>query len=201
MTAPQVLVPVKSLHLAKSRVNLPLAERRRVAATLVNHTLRTAAATVGADSLVVVTADDAVTALGRELGAHVIHDPHGQLNPAVEDGIIALTATRDVIVLVSDLPHLTQDDLVALLEAVAGSDRPLHVPDLAGTGTTTVSVPRDLQPAMHFGPRSAEHFRTAGWRTLRNAPFGLRADLDNLTDLRTLGLPRPALTVTMEQEA
>lgn len=187
-----ILVPVKRLDLAKSRIALPPEHRRRVACVLALHTLRTAAAAIGGDSLTVVTADNEVGRLATALGAHVVDETIHDLNSALEQGLDEVARAwpaRRVAVLVSDLPQVTGRDIQWLARESCASGGPRHVADMTGTGTTALLLSTPKRPPMMFGPGSAERFRSAGCAPLRTAPTGLRSDLDTLDDLHRLGLP------------
>jgi 2-phospho-L-lactate guanylyltransferase (CobY/MobA/RfbA family) len=99
MIKPHVLVPVKALGLAKSRLSLPPDERRVIARALAEHTLRTVAETLGSRYLVVVTADLSVGELAAQTGASVVNDPHDDLNRAVQHGLASITLVEPVLVL------------------------------------------------------------------------------------------------------
>ena len=189
---PMILVPVKRLDLAKSRIALPPEHRRRVARVLALHTLRTAAAAVGGDSLTVVTPDSEVADLATVLGAHVVEETIHALNSALEQGLdeVALAwPARRVVVLVSDLPHLTVRDIQWLVRQSCSQVGSGHVADMSGTGTTALLLAADHRPLMMFGPDSAQRFRSAGCAPLATAPAGLRSDLDTVDDLHRLGIP------------
>jgi 2-phospho-L-lactate guanylyltransferase len=187
-----ILVPVKRLDLAKSRIALPPEHRRRVARVLALHTLRTAAEAMGGDSLTVVTADNEVGHLATALGAHVVGETIYNLNSALEQGLDELALAwpaRRVAVLVSDLPHVTGRDIQWLARESCAPGGSGHVADMTGTGTTALLFSAGQRPPMMFGPDSAERFRSAGCAPLRTAPIGLRSDLDTLDDLHRLGIP------------
>ncbi len=196
MTHPLILVPVKRLTLAKSRVAVTSRRRQMVALRLVEHTLRTVAACVGGDSMVVVTADPSVRRLTVGLGGRVICDTHLDLNSALDHALRELSGSdplRAVLVLVSDLPRLNQDDLAEVVHHVSRAASPQHVADLTECGTTAVSIRPGQQSPMLFGPQSAQRFLAAGWESLRHAPVSVRADLDTIQDLHELGLPAERL--------
>ncbi|GAW48951.1 MULTISPECIES: 2-phospho-L-lactate guanylyltransferase [unclassified Nocardioides] len=187
-----LLVPVKRLTLAKTRLDVPASDRYRVARALMRNTLRTAAHAAGGTSLAVVTADEEVSAFAAGLGAGVVLDTTADLNSALEQGLnelIAADAARSVTVLVADLALLSPADVHWLHREATATSQPKHVSDQAGTGTTAVVLPAGHRVPMVFGPSSAERFRSSGCLPLDGAPLGLRADLDTLTDLRRLGIP------------
>ena len=189
MTEPRVLIPVKALHLAKTRLALPDAQRHQVARALVEHTLRTVGDVLGAGNVLVSTPDPEVRELADRFGAGSIGDPHGELNRAIRHGLASIPLEAPVLVLVSDLPRLDPSGLVLLLSAVEDFGEPCFVPDLRGTGTTAVHLPPGWRLPTLFGAGSAARFRAAGWTPVRNAPVQVRIDLDTLADLETHGVP------------
>ena len=187
MIAPHVVVPVKSLDAAKSRLDLPPDERRAVARSLAQHTLGTIASTLGGHNLTVVTADPSVERLATDLDANVVHDPDGDLNRAVQRGLSSVSLGSPVLVLVADLPRLNSYSLLALLTEVEQADSPYFVPDVQGTGTTAIYLPAGWRLPTSFGPNSASRFMAAGWTRARSAPIEARADLDTISDFELYG--------------
>lgn len=175
-----VIVPLKVLPNAKSRlaVSLTAAEHLALVEAIRADTL--AAARVVARVLVVADAPSP--------DADLVQVSPG-LNGALRDGAAhARTHWPEdgVAALVGDLPALRPDELAAVLHAPATRG---FVPDAAGTGTTLLLA----APGAHFEPHygigsAAAHARDA--ERLDAGP-GLRCDVDTLADLdaaRALGL-------------
>lgn len=192
MIAPRVLVPVKPLRFAKTRLALPIAQRQQIAHALVEHTLRTVSAALNPMDLLVVSADPRVRNLADRLGARAVGDPYGDLNRAIQHGLSSIPLGVPVLVLVSDPPRLSQSALAALLNEVENSDGPCFVPDIRGTGTAAVYLPSGWRLPTLFGTNSAFRFRAAGWTPVSNAPDEVRIDLDTVSDLETYGVPTSA---------
>ncbi|TMM33195.1 MAG: hypothetical protein E6F99_24900, partial [Actinobacteria bacterium] len=102
-----VLVPVKDLGLAKSRLRGALAgvPHQDLVLALVLDTLAAALACPAVTEVVVVTADEAVAAAARGLGAKVLADPPRGLNPALEHAAAA-AGGGPLAALAADLPAL-----------------------------------------------------------------------------------------------
>lgn len=198
LRAPQVclVVPVKRLNEAKSRLSHDVAVRRAVATALAEWTIGLAVECLRTDAIYVVTEDEDVKAMAQSRAVQVVPDPGTGLNDAADAGLRRARLEHPEIaagVLVADLPWLTAGELRWLIHAVAGTDRPLLVPDLDGDGTTFVAVPAERHVPMVFGEKSASQFHRLGCEVLRDAPPGLRSDLDSPDDLaRLLAVRIPA---------
>ncbi|WP_345740709.1 2-phospho-L-lactate guanylyltransferase [Stackebrandtia albiflava] len=171
-----VLIPVKSLARAKSRLALPPAIRSEVALAFALDTA-TAAAEAGAVHL--VTDDPRVAGAGRDLGLSVIPDgPLPGLNAAIR--FAAARFHGPVAVLTGDLPALRGTELAAALHLAAR--RPAaFVADTAGTGTVLLTGGASL-PRPRFGTASAARHREGATELTGDWP-GLRRDVDELADL------------------
>lgn len=189
MTAVHLLIPVKHLNHAKSRLDLPPGRRRAVARVLFERTMGTAVDCLGASSVSIVTADDGVRRIAARVGVRSVDDLCGSLNGAIRAAISNASAEQRAgvhAVLVSDLPALQSGDLREVLRIVTESEIPRHVPDHLGTGTTFASFPPGSRARVAFGSNSARQFVRLGSRPIRNAPTGIRTDLDTLQDLELL---------------
>jgi 2-phospho-L-lactate guanylyltransferase len=212
------VLPVKRFDSAKQRLGDALggAERRELAAAMVEDVLVALREIDALDDLIVVTAEDRAAALARAAGAHVVADHvEGGQSLAAEVGVeTAVQRGADRALLVpGDCPALDPDELTALLaryqpggtgstasgatgSAVTGpgvtSSGPsvVIVPDRHGEGTNALLLtpPKVLSPA--FGPGSmARHaaLARAGGATVRVAQApSLELDVDTPGDLAAL---------------
>lgn len=179
-----VLVPVKPLDRAKSRMRaLPDARREALAAAFALDTVEAALAAGSADRVLVVTDDTDVADRVRALGAEVVPDGvggdlNGSLTQAAAEARRRWPALQPVVVC-ADLPGLSSADLEEVLRevTVAGA----VVPDARGDGTTVYTAPWDrFAPA--FGAGSFARHLAQGARPLP-APDGARLDVDEPEDL------------------
>jgi 2-phospho-L-lactate guanylyltransferase len=206
-----LVVPVKELHRAKSRLvaavaGLPGSDadrhraHRDLALALARDTLRAATA-AGIRRVVVVTAEPGdllgvVPAAPADPHARpsveIVGDPGGGLNAAVSHGAAHLRRTARgraglVAALQADLPALRPAELDAALTCaaaeIAAGATAAFVADHTGTGTTLlVGAPgRVLRP--RFGVGSAAAHAAAGAVALDGPWPGLRADVDTPEDL------------------
>lgn len=191
--AAHLLVPIKPLHAAKSRllgaaddgVGDPHTHARLVTAVALDTVV---AAQRAANVQVVVVSSD--PQLGRTFAAEgipVLPDvPATGLNPALqhaEEELRGRNRVHRVGALQADLPALHPDELTEALRT-AGDAR-AFCPDRHGTGTTLLlaATGSPLDPC--FGPGSARaHARSGAWELGGPWP-SLRCDVDTTADLRT----------------
>jgi len=181
-----VVVPVKRLPLAKTRLQLPAAMRAELALAMACDTVRAALEARGVAEVVVVTDDPEAAAAAAALGARVIGDrPGAGLNPALRHGIDS-ARQRSVALLSSDLPATTGDEVDRVLAAApAGGSG--AVADAAGTGTTMLVLPRSATFVPRFGDGSfAAHLRDGAVDLTAVAGPGLRHDVDTLAGLEAV---------------
>lgn len=189
-TAPsswEVLVPVKDVRLAKSRLRaVGEPARRDLALAMAADVVSAALVAEGVARVSVVSDDDEVAALAAALGAHPLRVRTPGLNAALEEA--AARVDGPVAALCADLPCLRPEDLAGALAGVPAGGRGV-VPDLDGTGTTLLAAAAGpLAP--QYGPGSLARHTASGALVLA-APAGLRLDVDTETDLaraRALGL-------------
>jgi 2-phospho-L-lactate guanylyltransferase len=187
MTAWAVVVPVKRLAVAKSRLAAyGDAARQELALAFAEDVVSAALRCPVVQRVLVVTDDERAAAALQALGATVAPDsPDDGLNPALEHGAELL---RDdcgdcgVATLSSDLPALRPGDLAAALAAVPAGGR-AFVSDADGSGTTLLAAAPGvaLQP-MYGGGSRARHL-ASGAQELHGTA-ALRRDVDTPDDLR-----------------
>jgi len=191
VTRAAVVIPVKVLRRAKTRLRLPEAERRQVMTTLLTTTLRAALDARGVSRVIVVTADPYVASLVRSIGAtHVGEGTSRGLNAALERGrefARASASCSAISLLVGDLANLVSADLTEVLDRYEVSRTPLMVEDWVGTGTTCLVHGQSSWPAAAFGPGSAARHRALGYLPVGGGLASLRRDVDTLDDLHAIG--------------
>ncbi|HYT10663.1 MAG TPA: 2-phospho-L-lactate guanylyltransferase [Mycobacteriales bacterium] len=184
-----VVVPVKRLDMAKSRLyaaGRPRPEHAALALALALDTVSAAAASPAVARVVVVTDDPDAAAAVRAAGAVVVADePDAGLNPALTHGAAraATLAPADGVALLSaDLPALRPAELSAAL--VAGAPYPRSfVADAAGSGTTLLAAGPGVPPRPGYGRGSAATHRRSGAVPLTGDWPSLRRDVDTPADL------------------
>ena len=183
-----VVIPVKLLALAKSRLSgLADADRRAMALAMAADTVTAAVACPRVGGVVVVSDDPDVRTETEALGATVIADlPGAGLNEALIAGAEHAAARwpgRGLAALTADLPALSAGELAVALTAASGVNH-AFVADAAGSGTTLYTAMPGASFLPRFGPRSRLRHREAGAVELELAGVpGLRRDVDTLADL------------------
>ncbi|ORX08464.1 2-phospho-L-lactate guanylyltransferase [Mycolicibacillus trivialis] len=192
-----LIIAVKRLTVAKTRLASALPDRTREALVLamLADTLAAATAVPGLGPVLVVTPDEAAADTARRHGARVLADPTpaghpDPLNQAIGHGETALAdRSAGVAVLQGDLPALRTEELAAALAAARDHARSF-VADRQTTGTAALfAFGAALSP--RFGPDSAAGHRRSGAVELAGRWPGLRCDIDTPEDLavaRGLGL-------------
>jgi len=180
-----VVVPVKELRLAKTRlITLPADSRGQLALAVARDVV--AAALAVAAAVFVVTNDVLAAHTLAADGAQVVADAADSgLNPALEDGarIACGWHPRSAIAaLSSDLPTLAPAELAAALTAASAAPRSF-VADHHGSGTTLLTAAPGVPLAPQFGTASRQRHLTSGAVELSGDWPGLRHDLDTPADL------------------
>ena len=178
-----LLVPVKTLSLAKSRLESPAARASLMRAFALD-AIGAALASPVVATVYVVTDEP-----GFEDGTTRLPDEgDGDLNRALlqaERRVRLLDPTAGVAAMCADLPSLLTADLTAALSAGLG-DR-WFVADAPGTGTTLLAAGPGVNLDPHFGVGSARRHEESGAIPVSAQVPTLRADVD-LERARVLGL-------------
>lgn len=182
-----MVVPVKRLGVAKTRLyapGRPRPDHEALALALATDTVAAALAADPVGRVVVVTDDPEAAPAMRRLGAVVVADePDAGLNAALAYGAgraRELAPGDGVAVLSADLPALRPAELAAALDAAADAGT-AFVADAAGTGTTLLASTGDPRP--RFGRGSAAAHASDGAVPLTGAWPSLRRDVDTPADL------------------
>jgi 2-phospho-L-lactate guanylyltransferase len=184
-----VVIPVKVLAQAKSRLGLFGDERRAgLALAMAADTVTAALASPAAAHVIVITDDQVAGGRLAALGAQVIPDtPATGLNAALRHGA---AHARDswpasgVAALSADLPALRPAELTRALDAATGWPT-AFVPDTPGDGTTLYAAAPRAPFAPAFGLASRARHAANGAAELDLAGIdGLRRDVDTPADLR-----------------
>jgi 2-phospho-L-lactate guanylyltransferase len=178
------IIPVKPLRRGKSRLAGALSEDERTELNrrLLRHTLTTLSDLRELEEVLVISRDPQALTLARQCGARTVReDGQPELNTALKRAtvIAQVYATRGVLVLPADLPLITREDILTLIDHA--SDPPVVViaPDRHGKGTNALLICPAGLIEYDFGENSFErHCR-------RVEASGARLEIVNLP---TLGL-------------
>lgn len=178
-----VLVPVKVLSTAKSRLGPHVGGlRRELALAMARDTVTAIAASDRVEVIVVTDDPDAAAALA-DLAAVLPDRPGAGINAALRHGAAALgqSSDRHLAAVQADLPSLRTAELSAALRAAALPEQ-AFVADAAGTGTTLYAASRSARFSPRFGPGSAAAHREVAEELGLDVPT-LRRDVDTIDDL------------------
>jgi 2-phospho-L-lactate guanylyltransferase len=174
-----VLVPLKPLAQAKSRLRGAAPVHEDLVLALARATVSAALAADGVRRVLVVTRDVRAAGALRACGAGVLADTGRDLNDALRRAAAAVAGP--VAALPADVPALRPGELAQALAAADGQRA--FVPDAAGVGTVLlVAAPGgELDP--RFGVGSAAAHELSGARRLAGSWPTLRRDVDTADDL------------------
>jgi 2-phospho-L-lactate/phosphoenolpyruvate guanylyltransferase len=185
-----LVVPVKPLHVAKSRLRGAADHgagdadaHAALALALAHDTVTAVRAARAVRRLLVVSSDPVVAAELAAVGVEVAGDPGGGLNAALRHGAALLGDPLTAVgALQADLPALDPDELDAALTAFGGAGRAFCA-DAEGTGTTLLLAGPGAALDPRFGAGSAAAHRASGAVALPGDWPGLRRDVDTADDL------------------
>jgi 2-phospho-L-lactate guanylyltransferase len=193
-TSTWVIVLIKDFDSAKQRLRPALGPESRRALARRNAHLAVRAAAAG-DHVLVVAGSETVAELAKSWGAEVLLEPRqeGQ-NVAAARGIGRATdaGAGAVLLLSSDLPLVTPESVVGLLESAAGLGGPLAiaVPAIGRGGTNALYLQPPDSIALHFGDDSLAKFKrdaeARGVEFVIHHSDAMALDLDEPADLDRL---------------
>jgi 2-phospho-L-lactate guanylyltransferase len=192
-----VLIPVKPLRRAKSRLNIPPHQRVALALAMCRDVMAAVSDADAVADMHVISRDTRVHAAAVATGARALSVPGARgLNEEVAAAHAVIGTSHRVVAVMGDLPCLTAGVFSAILDT-SPDDVASFVPDLAGEGTTMLLSTRPTRITPLFGPRSAKAHAAIGHR-LDGDWVRARCDVDTVSDLRlawNLGLGAHTLTV------
>lgn len=200
------LIPVKELARGKQRLKslLTSEERHLLSKTMLEDVLSVVATSPRFDRTLVITSDSAAAALGRQYGAGVIKETRQVRQSQSVDAAAAICrqmGAKGMLALPLDVPQVTTDDLIRIVEQGNAAPGIVLVPSRDRLGTNALLArPPDAIP-FRFGYDSFRaHQREAEARDLAcevcELP-NLALDIDEVEDLR-LFLDQPGKTRTHE---
>jgi 2-phospho-L-lactate guanylyltransferase len=178
------IVPVKPLRRGKSRLAGALSEdeRTELNRSLLQNTLKTFSDLKEVEEVLVISRDPQALAIARQHGARTVReDGQPELNTALKRAtvIAQVYATRGVLVLPADLPLVTREDVLTLIERAGEAPSVVIAPDRHGTGTNALLISPAGLIEYDFGENSFQR------HCQRAKEAGARLEI---VDLPTLGL-------------
>lgn len=189
------IVPVKPLRRGKSRLSGTLTEEERTALNqeLLERTLRTLSSMKVVDQVLVVSRDPHALTIARNHGARTVREdgqPH--LNTALTRASVVarVHATHGILVLPADLPLMSSDDVLHLIDRAVKPPVVVIAPDRHGKGTNALLMCPAGLIEYDFGEdsfqRHCERARKAGARLEIVDLPSLGLDLDLPEDLEII---------------
>ncbi len=186
------IVPVKPLRRGKSRLAGTLSEdeRTELNRNLLQNTLKTLSELKELEEVLVISRDPAALTIARNYGARTVReDGQPELNTALKRATVVaqVYATRGVLVLPADLPLISHDDVLTLIERAADPPVVVIAPDRHEKGTNALLISPSGLIEYDFGENSFQRHcaraKAAGARLeIVNIP-SLGLDLDLPEDL------------------
>ena len=189
------IVPVKPLRRGKSRLAGILTEDERTALNqeLLERTLKTLSTLKELDQVLVVSRDPQALTIARNHGAKTVQeDGQPQLNTALARATVVaqLHSTQGVLILPADLPLLTQEDVLTLIDRAAKPPVVVIAPDRHGKGTNALLMIPPGQIEYDFGEdsfqRHCDRAKKSGARLEIVELPSLGLDLDLPEDLEMI---------------
>jgi 2-phospho-L-lactate guanylyltransferase len=189
------IVPVKPLRRGKSRLAGTLTEEERAVLNqeLLERTLKTLSGLKELDKVLVVSRDQHALTIARNHGAKTVQEdgqPH--LNTALTRASVVaqVHATHGILVLPVDLPLLTADDVLALIDRASKPPVVVIAPDRHHKGTNALLMVPAGQIEFEFGEgsfqRHCERALESGARLEVVDLPSLGLDLDDPEDLELI---------------
>lgn len=189
------IVPVKPLRRGKSRLAGMLSEdeRAELNQSLLQHTLTTLTGIKELEQVLVISRDPHALTIARQYGARTVReDGQPQLNTALTRATVVakVHATRGVLILPADLPLISQEDVLTLIEKVGEPPVVVIAPDRHGKGTNALLICPSGLIEYDFGEdsfqRHCERAKRAGARLEIVDLPSLGLDLDLPEDLELI---------------
>jgi len=186
------IVPVKPLRRGKSRLAGVLSpeERNDLNRRLLTHTLETLNAIPEIEQILVISRDQAALSLAREHEARtVLENGAPELNVALARATIVAKnyATRGLLIVPADLPLISPEDVIAMLDIAVDPPVVVLAPDHRRQGTNALLVCPIGLIEYDFGPgsfqRHSERALQAGARLEILELPSLALDMDMPEDL------------------
>ena len=155
------IVPVKPLRRGKSRLAGALSEdeRAELNESLLQHTLKTLSGLKEVEQVLVVSRDPQALTVARQLGARTVReDGQPLLNTALTRATVVaqVYATRGVLILPADLPLISEEDVLTLIERAVDPPVVVIAPDRHGKGTNALLLSPSGLIEYDFGEDSFE---------------------------------------------
>jgi 2-phospho-L-lactate/phosphoenolpyruvate guanylyltransferase len=189
------IVPVKPLRRGKSRLAGTLSEdeRAELNQALLQRTLNTLTDIKELEQVLVISRDPHALTIARQHGARTVReDGQPELNTALTRATVVarVHATRGVLILPADLPLISREDVLTLIEKADDPPVVVIAPDRHGKGTNALLISPSGLIEYDFGENSfqrhCERAKEAGARLEIVDLPSLGLDLDLPEDLEII---------------
>lgn len=188
-----ILIPFKADR-RKSRLSaiLGMEERRRLSELMLLDVLRAFRKAGLLQRCYVITSDEEALSLVQREGAQTITEEEDQgVNAAVRAGMKTLEHSRDVMVVPSDVPEFTADEINDVLD-LKSTFGCVVSPSRSFDGTNLLFFSADAIPALSYDSDSFwNHLTDAAKSSISLAVYcgaGIMSDVDTPEDLRALSV-------------
>ena len=156
-----VLIPVKSLQYAKSRLakHISANQKETLVLSMLEHVIKTVKATDKELEIFIVSYDPKIIALANLLGIKCISKKISGLNSSLTYAAQQVNQDIPLLTLSADLPLLKSDDVLQILSLGKNNDIIL-APSKEKTGTNAILVKKPLMIPYTFGRKSLMKFTT-----------------------------------------
>ena len=195
-----VIVPVKPLHRAKSRLSAVLSrdERAALSRQMLVHTLEVLSRVTEIERTLVVSRDSQVLSLARKYNARTVTERGSpELNKALVRATLLARGhgVSSVLVLPADLPLLTANGIEELIALATDPPVVVIAPDRHGIGTNALLLSPPGLIKYDFGPNSFDRHLTRAKHT------GARIEICELPSLELdVDLPEDLEILKIEQQ-
>ena len=198
-----LILPVKPFGEGKSRLSSALTrtQRHELSKTLFQHALQRAIGSNLFSTVLVISRDPEARTIAEAGGAVPLCEPAVGLNPALEYARVHAVQhkARAIMVLPTDLPLLSEEDLAGMLRAGSGVDGVVIAPSY-DNGTNAILLQPPLAIDFAFGQDSFDRHlalaQAAGHRVTTFTSASLALDVDRPHDLERLARVAPAFLGT-----
>ncbi|MCS7172580.1 MAG: 2-phospho-L-lactate guanylyltransferase [Armatimonadetes bacterium] len=183
----RVLIPIKPLRAAKSRLApvLPSEERMRLVLWMLERVLRSCRE-AGISEVFLVGGDPWTTELGRRYGTRFLPELGQNLNQTLERALALVRGEEACLIVAADLPLLRPEELARMVRLGKAWNAAVLAPSRDG-GTNALLLPPASAWTPRFGPHSAARHRSqlvaAGAVVREIRTLGLMHDVDRPHDL------------------
>lgn len=187
-----VIVPVKPLNRAKSRLATVLSAERRFefAQVMLKHVLGVATSVPQVTGTLVISRDTKALAIARDFGARTVQEgSDSNLNAALRRAteVVRVWGAEAILILPADLPFLRSEDIRGMIQLGMEASTVVIAADVLGDGTNALMVRPPGLIEYSYGPNSytlhMEAAEKAGASVRRYSSPSLMLDVDVPHDL------------------